>query len=105
MLTTSESVSDAYGQEFSVHETGAGRLDIENAYNAKLIIMPPNFVANISSDNPTVEKQLKLELIDGTLEGLEIKLEGPEFIKFAHILEGNILKIKMNAIEKGIWRS
>ncbi len=100
ILTTSESVSDAYGQEFSVHETGAGRLNIENAYNAKLIIMPPNFVINISSDNPTVEKQLKLELIEGTLEDLEIKLEGPEFIKFAHILEGNILKIKMNAIEK-----
>ena len=100
ILTTSESVSDAYGQEFSVHETGAGRLDIENAYNANLIIMPPNFVVNISSDNPTVEKQLKLKLIEGTLENIEIKLEGPEFIKFAHILEENILKIKMHAIEK-----
>ena len=102
LLTTSESVSDAYGQEFSVHETGAGRLNIENAYNAKLIIMPPNFVVNISSDNPTVEKQLRLELIEGTLEDLEIKFDGPEFIKFSHILEGNILKIKMNATEKKI---
>ena len=100
LLTTSKSVSDAYGQEFSIHETGAGRLDIENAYNAKLIIMPPNFVVNISSDNPTVEKQLKLELIEGTLENLEIKFEGPEFIKFAHILEGNMLKIKINAVEE-----
>ena len=100
ILTTSESVSDAYGQEFSVHETGAGRLNIENAYNAKLIIMPPNFVINTSSDSPTVEKQLKLKLIEGTLDDLEIKIKGPEFVKFAHILEGNMLKIKMNVIEK-----
>ena len=100
ILTTSESVSDAYGQEFSVHETGAGRLDIENAYKAKLIIMPPNFVINTSSDSPTVEKQLKLKLIEGTLDDLAIKIKGPEFVKFAHILEGNMLKIKMNVIEK-----
>ena len=100
LLTTAESVSDAYGQEFSVHETGAGRLDIENAYNANLIIMPPNFVVNISSNNPTIEKQLELKTINGTFDNLDIIFQGPEFIKFGHILEGNILKIKINASEK-----
>ena len=29
LLTTVEPVSDAYGKEFSVHEAGAGRLDME----------------------------------------------------------------------------
>ena len=96
LLTTVEPVSDAYGQEFSIHEAGAGRLDIENAYNAKLIIMPPNFVVNVSSDELVAEQQLKLKLIDGTLDNLDVKFEGPEFIKFAHILEGDTLHIKMN---------
>lgn len=100
LLTTAESVSDAYGQEFSVHETGAGRLDIENAYNANLIIIPPNFVVNISSNNPTVEKQLEVKTINGTFDNFDITFQGPEFIKFGHILEGNILKIKINASEK-----
>ena len=100
LLTTVEPVSDAYGQEFSIHESGAGRLDIGNAYNAKLIIMPPNFVVNVSSDNLIAEKQFELKLIEGTLDNFDVKFEGPEFVKFAHILEGNILQIKMNMIEE-----
>ncbi len=100
LLTTVEPVSDAYGQKFSIHEAGAGRLDIGNAYGAKLIIMPPNFVVNVSSEKLIVEKQFKLKLIDGTLENLDVKFEGPEFIKFAYFLEGNTLQIKMNMIEE-----
>lgn len=100
LLTTVEPVSDAYGQEFSIHEAGAGRLDIGNAYDAKLIIMPPNFVVNVSSDKMIVEKQLELKLIEGTLDNFDVKFEGPEFIKFTYLLEDNTLQIKMNMIEE-----
>ncbi len=100
LLTTVEPVSDAYGQKFSIHDAGAGRLDIGNAYGAKLIIMPPNFVVNVSSEKLIAEKQFKLKLIDGTLENLDVKFEGPEFIKFAYFLEDNTLQIKMNMIEE-----
>ena len=96
LLTTVEPVSDAYGQEFSVHESGAGRLDIENAYDAKLIIVPPNLVVNVSSKQQIVEKQFKLKVINGTLDSLEVKFEGPKSIKFAHVLEGNTLQITIN---------
>jgi minor extracellular serine protease Vpr len=97
LMTTSERVSDAYGQEFSLSDSGSGRLNIAKAFQAKLIITPPNFVINLSGDNPTIQKQLKLKLIEGTLENLEVKFEGPEFIQFAHILEGNNVLIKIKA--------
>jgi len=100
LLTTVEPVSDAYGQEFSLHESGAGRLDIGNAYGAKLIITPPNFVVNVSSDNLIAEKQLKLKLIESTLDNFDVKFKGPEFIKFAYLLEDNTLQIKMNMSEE-----
>jgi len=100
LLTTVQPVSDAYGQEFSIHEAGAGRLDIGNAFAAKLIIMPPNFVINVSSDKSVAEQQFELKLLDGTLDSLDIEFEGPEFIKFAHILEGNTLLIKMSMSEE-----
>jgi len=100
LLTTVEPVSDAYGQEFSLHESGAGRLDIGNAYGAKLIITPPNFVVNVSSDNLIVEKQFKLKLIESTLDNFDVKFEGPEFIKFSYLLEDNTLQIKMNMSEE-----
>ena len=93
LLITSEPVSDAYGQEFSLSDSGSGRLNIAKAFHAKLIITPPNFVINLSSDNPTAQKQLELKLLEGTLENLEVKFEGPEFIQFAHSLEENNLLI------------
>ena len=65
LLTTVKPVSDAYGQKFSLHESGSGRLDIANAYNAKLIISPTNFVINLSADQPSIKKQLELKLIEG----------------------------------------
>jgi len=99
LLTTVEPVSDAYEQAFSIHEAGAGRLDIGNAYEAKLIIMPPNFVVNVSSENLIAEQQFELKLIEGTLDSFDIKFEGPEFIKFGYILEGNTLHIKMSMTE------
>jgi minor extracellular serine protease Vpr len=103
LMTTSERVSDAYGQEFSLSDSGSGRLNIAKAFEAKLIIIPPNFVINLSSDNPTSQRQLELKTLEGTLENLEIKFEGSEFIQFAHILEGNnlLIKIKMQGQNYG----
>ncbi len=96
LLTTAKPVSDAYGQEFSLHAAGAGRLDIGNAFDAKLIIMPPNFVVNVSSDVQTAKKELKLKLFDGTFDNLDVRFEGPEFAKFTHSLNGDTMQIKMN---------
>jgi len=96
LLTTVKPVSDPYKQEFSVHEAGAGRLDIGNAYDAKLIIMPPNFVVSVSSDDRIAEKQFELKLIDGDLDNFDVKFDGPEFLKFSYILEDDSLQIKMN---------
>lgn len=100
LLTTTEPVSDAYGQEFSLNDSGSGRLNIAKAFQAKLIITPPNFVINTSSDNPVAQKQLELKLLEGTLENLKVEFEGPEFIQFAHILEENNLFVKIKILEQ-----
>ena len=98
LLTTVKPASDAYGNEFSVKEAGAGRLDIEKAFAAKLIIMPPNFVAITSSFNPVAEKDLELKLIEGELDGLDIEYKGPDFINFGYVTENNKIKIKLNIL-------
>ncbi len=100
LLTTVKPVSNAYGLEFSIHEAGAGRLDIENAYNAKLIIEPPNLVAFTSSDDRIFEKQFQLKSIDGTWDGFDITFDAPEFIEFAgELVDGNNLNIRMKVLE------
>ena len=100
LLTTVQPVSDAYGQKFSLHESGAGRLDIANAYNAKLIISPPSFVINLSVDHPTAKKQLELKLMDGKLEGIDVRFEGPKFIEVTHEMKEGNLEIKLSIVGK-----
>jgi len=96
LLTTVQPVSDAYGQKFSLHESGAGRLDIANAYNAKLIINPPSFVINLSTDHPTAKKQLELKLMDGKLEGIDVRFEGPKFIEVTQKMENGKLEFEIS---------
>ena len=98
LVTTVQPVSNAYGEEFSLHESGSGRLDIANAYNANLIISPTNFVVNLSPNQPVIEKQLKLKLIQETLEKIDVKFEGPEFIEFTHNLKNNNLQIRLSVV-------
>ena len=100
LLTTATPVSDAYGQEFSISESGSGRIDIANAFGAKLVIMPPNFVSSVSSDNLISEQQFELKVLEGNLDDIEINFEGPKFIKFAHLIEGDKLITKMSMTEK-----
>ena len=98
LLTTVKPVSDAYGQKFSLHESGSGRLDIANAYNAKLIISPTNFVINLSKDQPSIEEQLELKLIEGNLEKIDVRFEGPKFIEFTHDIKNSNLQIGLNIV-------
>ncbi|HXW02996.1 MAG TPA: S8 family serine peptidase, partial [Nitrosarchaeum sp.] len=95
LMTTSERVSDAYGSEFLLSDTGSGRLNLGKAFDANLIITPPNVVVNLSSDNKMTEKQLKLKLLNGTLDDLDVTFEGPEFIQVEDSLQENNLTIKI----------
>jgi len=100
LLTTVEPVSDAYGQEFSLNDAGAGRLNIARAYSASLVIQPPHFVLNISSENPIGEQVLELKSLNGSLENINVSFIGPDFIQFSNVLEGNNLLIRMNILEE-----
>ncbi len=95
LMTTSERVSDAYGSEFLLSDTGSGRLNLGKAFDANLIITPPNVVVNLSSDNKMTEKQLKLKLLNGTLDDLDVTFEGPEFIQVEDSLQENNLTVKI----------
>ncbi len=93
LLTTAEPVSDAYGQEFSLNDAGSGRLNIARAFDATLVIQPPNFVLNISSDDPVAEQVLELKSLVGSLEDIKVTSVAPEFIQISHFLKGENLQI------------
>ena len=93
LMTTTDPVSDAYGNEFSLLDAGTGRLNIGRAFKSTLAIQPPDFVAFLSSDNQTWQQNLELKSFVGNLENIEVMYEGPEIIQVSPFLEGNNLKI------------
>ena len=94
LVTTTKPVSNAYGKEFSIHESGSGRLDIASAYNAKLIINPTNFVVNFSSDEKIIQKELEIKWMQNEIDEISVEFEGPEFIKFEHKMKDKNLQVE-----------
>ncbi|MDX1596438.1 MAG: S8 family serine peptidase, partial [Nitrosopumilaceae archaeon] len=96
LITTAEPVTNSLGEEFSIHDAGAGRLNIGKAINANLIIEPPNFVSVISSEQPTITKQLKLGAINGEIGDIEIDYEVPDFVKINHIIHEKNIELQIS---------
>ncbi len=97
LLTTAKPVFDEYGNEFSIHDSGSGRLDIEKAFAAKLIIQPPNLIANLSSLHPTTQMNLSFKMLEGTLDELTVSFDGPDFIEFEKSLKEDTLSVIIRA--------
>jgi len=87
LVTTSNIVSDAYGNNFPVEITGTGRLNVTQAFNANLIIEPTHLIFNLSPQKKIQSQFLKIKSINGNDENLEISLIGNENVKFDYKLE------------------
>ena len=133
LLTTVEPVSDVYDTEFSLHDAGAGRLDINNAYHADMVITPPNFVTSLTANGSTVQQEFKIRLLgEGdrgggsgddsgddssnssdnnnndnnsiTTKDLDITYASPEFIRWTHEMrDENTLHVNMTVTKDGVW--
>lgn len=95
LMTTAVPVSDPYGAEFPVQDAGSGRLNLAGAYEANLVITPPNIVTSVSPDKMMSDHQIKMMPIDGVLGDISVKFEGSESIKIDHLAEEDILHVKV----------
>ena len=101
LITTSELVTDPYGNEFSMDVGGTGRIDIKKAFNSELIISPPNLRFDLSPD-----KNLQTENIKLVFKGLndQIQIEFSDFtnVDFNYTLEENVLHVTTKLISDEI---
>ena len=101
LLTTAEPVHDIGGKRLPIVDAGSGRVNIERAYNADLIITPPNFVVSVSSANPAVHERMSLKSVGSALDGLQVRFEGPDAAVFEHSLEADALRVKIGMTGDG----
>ncbi len=100
LVTTSNIVSDAYGNNFPVEITGTGRLNITQAFNANLIIDPIYLTFNLSPQKKIQSQFLKIKSINGNDENLEISLIGNENVGYSYKIENGGINITASLNEE-----
>lgn len=101
LSTTSDPVSNPYGDIFPVEIAGSGRINLAKAFSADLIIVPHNLVFNLSLENPTDAKSLHLKSLQGKISPPKIEILSEEkSIKFEHFIENDLLYIKTSMTEQ-----
>jgi len=87
LVTTSNTVSDAYGNNFPAEITGTGRLNVTQAFNANLIIEPTYLIFNLSPEKKMHSQFLNIKNINGNDEKLKISFIGNENIEYDYKIE------------------
>ena len=62
LVTTSDVITDEYGQKFDFNTGGAGRLNVTSAYKSELILLPPNLTFDLSSERKSQTKNIETGL-------------------------------------------
>ena len=86
LVTTSDSVSDAYGNKFPFEFAGTGRLNLTKAFNANLIIYPTYLTFNLSQEKQSQTQMLEIKSLEKTTS-ITVSFEGDENIHFEQIFE------------------
>ena len=90
LTTTSDIVSDQYQNEFSIHTTGAGRLNATRALDSELVILPNNLIFNFSPYSLEDEKFLQIKNLD---KDVKVKFQEQNTVDFRYELDDNGIKI------------
>jgi minor extracellular serine protease Vpr len=67
IVTTTDPVTDPYGNEFPIEISGSGRLNVTRAFSADLIFNPHSLVFNLSYDNTSQNKILQINSIENSV--------------------------------------
>jgi minor extracellular serine protease Vpr len=103
IATTSDPVSNPYGELFPVEITGNGRINLEKAFSADLIIIPHSLVFNLSLEDLTDMKSLQLKSLSGKPIHPKVEILSKEKdVKFEHFIENDILYVKAFMVEQRV---
>ena len=97
ITTTTDPVTDAYGNILPIEVAGSGRLNVTRAESANLIIMPHSLVFNLSYDYPNETKTLKLRSInDIVIPKLKVRFSSIESsLAFNYVVNNNTINAQV----------
>ena len=104
ITTTTDPITDAYGNVVPIEVAGSGRLNVTRAESANLIIMPHSLVFNPSYANPSETKILQLHSINNSaISKLKVNFSSsePSFV-FNYSLSKNTINAQITGNVKKI---
>ena len=99
-MTTSNDISDQYGEKFPIEIAGTGRINASKAIDAELIITPPNLIFNLSPDNQIQTKYLKIKGIN--YDTMSVRFEDKQVADFDYNLDNENLVINAKLIQQSL---
>jgi minor extracellular serine protease Vpr len=93
LTTTTDLVTDPYGNEFPMEASGSGRLNVTKAFKANLIINPTYLAFNLSPDKKMQTQYLEIRPIEERAEEFRISFKGNNSVSFNHKFENGKLAV------------
>lgn len=107
LVTTTDPVTDAYGNPFPISLVGSGRLNITRALDSKIIFSPHSLVFNLSLDNTSEVKTLHIMTVDSSpIPKLRVSFHSSEpGLSFSSTQFNDTLKVKIsqNKVSEGSY--
>lgn len=100
LVTTTNQVSDPYGERFPFEIAGAGRINATRAFDASLVIEPSYLIINLSTDKRTQSEHLQIKSLDGKLTNPTVSFVGDDIFDFNSKLENGMLYVTISVIDQ-----
>ena len=101
LVTTSDVITDQYKEEFAFDAGGAGRIDLEKAFNSELIFEPPKIMFNLSEEKTFEEREIKINSLDNPMNIQKIEFSDLDNIEFGYKIIDSSLYITSKLINNG----
>ena len=102
LITTSDIITDEYGNKFDFNTGGSGRLNITTAYNSEIVFLPPTLKFDLSHEKKSQTKYLEIQSIGKQISNLKIEFPKSNYIDFDYRLIDDSLQINAKSSSSGI---
>ncbi|MDC0241603.1 S8 family serine peptidase [Candidatus Nitrosopelagicus sp.] len=99
LVTTSDVITDQYRKEFEFDAGGAGRIDLEKAFNSKLIFDPPKLLFNLSEHKTSEKHEIKIKSFDGITNIQKVEFSETDNVEFDYEIKDSALHVTSKLIE------
>ena len=100
LVTTTDSVSDAYGTEFGFESAGSGRLNVTKVFDANLVISPSYLSFDLAPDKKSDQDSFELNPINGNVGEIDVTFDVPEIVEMNYQKQNNAVIVSAELVDE-----